>query len=398
MNVELVLYGGTYLNKGGAAIFYGTLSALRKIGIKFEYIIDPEPFFPFDLLKLKPIYRFSDELSITPLPTINPLCTIKPFLRCTLNSFDPKIRNLKGKSIWHIGDSPFSDTRSVFSIIGQVYALETLSEVIGGDIIIGGVSIGVPRTKFGNIFLKNLFCKYVDYTFTRGRHSSKVLEHYKIDKSKYSEICDFAFQLDAQKIIHSSEKINKLEESGKPIIALIFRDYSKGNNRERYIKKISVLVDLLCYTGYEVYFIPTTYSFLTPENDLLFIKKILKIPDSKIINIKNYHPGEIISIFQKFDLVISARLHGAIFGVLANIPTIHLWDSAKSLEVLDEVFNESVSLIGIHDFTTTLKINELLNQINSLIDNKLKISFELEKKVFSARKSTIINLEDFFQK
>ena len=43
----LTLYGGTYLNKGGAAIAYGTLKALKELGIDYGYIIDPEPFFSY---------------------------------------------------------------------------------------------------------------------------------------------------------------------------------------------------------------------------------------------------------------------------------------------------------------------------------------------------------------
>jgi hypothetical protein len=33
---DIVLYGGTYLNKGGAAIAYGTFQVLRNLGVDFK--------------------------------------------------------------------------------------------------------------------------------------------------------------------------------------------------------------------------------------------------------------------------------------------------------------------------------------------------------------------------
>jgi hypothetical protein len=67
MTDDLVLYGGTFLNKGGAAITYGTINVLRALRLKFDYIIDPEPFFPFEELNISPIYRFSDSFSVNPI-------------------------------------------------------------------------------------------------------------------------------------------------------------------------------------------------------------------------------------------------------------------------------------------------------------------------------------------
>lgn len=41
MKKEIVLYGGTYLNKGGAAIAQGTFEILKKLNVDFKVIIDP---------------------------------------------------------------------------------------------------------------------------------------------------------------------------------------------------------------------------------------------------------------------------------------------------------------------------------------------------------------------
>ena len=48
---ELILLGGTYLNKGGLAIVEGTLKVFRELGINIRNIVDPDPSFPDDFLK-----------------------------------------------------------------------------------------------------------------------------------------------------------------------------------------------------------------------------------------------------------------------------------------------------------------------------------------------------------
>ena len=150
----LTLYGGTYSNKGGAAIVYGTLKVLKELGIGYRYVIDPEPFFPiefFNSFNLTPIYRYSDLLYKKPFSSISPLYTFNPFIKCLIKSYSPQVKQLRGIPLWHIGDSPFSDRRSSLSIIGQVIALQSLKTVMNGKVIIGGISLEYPRTKVGEL-------------------------------------------------------------------------------------------------------------------------------------------------------------------------------------------------------------------------------------------------------
>ncbi|HHE40189.1 MAG TPA: hypothetical protein ENL10_01655, partial [Candidatus Cloacimonetes bacterium] len=99
----LTLYGGTYLNKGGAAIAYGTLKVLKELGIDYEYVIDPEPLFSaefFTSFNLTPIYRYSDVLCKKPLKSVSPLHTFNPFIKCLIKSYSPQIKQLRGIPLW----------------------------------------------------------------------------------------------------------------------------------------------------------------------------------------------------------------------------------------------------------------------------------------------------------
>ena len=356
---------------------------------------DPfDQFFPaefFTSFNLTPIYRYSDVLCKKPLKSVSPLHTFDPFIKCLIKSYTPQIKQLRGIPLWHIGDSPFSDRRSCLSIVGQVIALQSLKTAINGKVIIGGISLENPRTTVGWLTLRHFF-KSVDYFFIRGSQTYNHLLKLGVPHDKMSKICDFAFHLDKKNSEESDKCSEQVRESNKPTIALILRDYSHGIHRENYINNIRELVSEL-ERDYNIFFIPTAYSFFTPENDLVFLEKVLGVESRQILNIKDFSPEEIISIFSNFDVVISARLHGAVYGALANVPTIHLYEDRKSLEVITEVFGEIVPLIKLSDFAGSDGVNEIIKIVGDLLRNKDEISPEIKSRIKIARESTINELK-----
>jgi len=386
---SLILCGGTYLNKGGAAIAYGTLKVLKELAIDFKYIIDPEPFFPFDLLDVVPIYRFSDTLTTNSLLSVNPIYTYKPFLKCLIKSHKSEIKLLRGKPIWHIGDSPFSDKRSVLSVIGQVIALQTLKAATNGKVIIGGISLEYPRTKIGKLILQHFFRKNADYLFVRGKETYATLQELGVPSEKISMICDFAFYLDKKESEETKNLSKLIREANKPAVALIFREYSYGRHRAKYIEGIKKFASKLEEHDCKVFFIPTSYSYLLPENDQIFLEKVVGVDTRQIINIKDFCPEEIISIFSNFDVVISARLHGAVYGALANVPTIHLYEDRKSLEVIGNVFGNAIPLIKLFDFAEGNESNEIARIVGNLLRKKNEISFEIKSRLKTTRENSI---------
>lgn len=391
---HFVLYSGTYLNKGGAAIAYGTLKVLSNLGINYAAIIDPEPQFPrefFENNKLKQIYRYSDILSTRKIKSISPLYLAEPFVKCILNSNKKEIKELAGIPIWHIGDSPFSDYRSSLSVIGQVVALYTLKLAIKGKVIIGGISLEYPRTRIGEKTLRYFF-KSVDYFYVRGIQTSNNLKRLGVPQDKISMICDFAYHLNKQETERANNCIKLVKDSTKSTIALILRDYSHGTEREKYLDKVHEFISVL-EKDYDVYFISTSYAYLMPENDCVFLEK-LKVDRNRIINIKDYSPEEIIYIFSKFNLIISTRLHGAVIGSLANVPTLHFYEGRKSLEVIKEIFGEElIPLVRLSDFTVSKDFQELLDMISDLIQRKEQISSEMKSQINVARISAINELK-----
>ncbi len=390
----LTIYGGTYLNKGGAAIAHGTLKVLRELGIGYKYIVDPEPFPTefFTLYNLTPIYRYSDVLCVKPMPSISPIYTFKPFIKCLVNSYSSSVRQLYGIPVWHIGDSPFSDRRSRLSILGQVAALKSLKAVVNSKLIIGGISIGYPRTKTGELALRNFF-KSVDYFFIRGLETRNTLRKLGVPDEKMSIICDFALHLDKKDSSESNKYSRLIRGFNKPTVGLILREYSYGPYRENYVKSIKKLISKLLEHDYKVFFVPTSYEYLIPENDQIFLEKVLNVNYHDIIDIKNLSPEEIISVFCNFDIVVSTRLHGAIYGTLANVPTIHLYEDPKSLEVVTNIFGDIVPLIKLSDFAEGKSIDKIVEMTSDLMRRKEEILFETKSRIKSARESSINELK-----
>lgn len=395
---SLVLYGGTYLNKGGAAIAYGTVKVLSQLGIDYNVIIDPEPQFSHEFFSshgLTTIYRYSSTLSTKPLKSINPISLLNPFVKCIIYSYKKQIKSLKNNPIWHIGDSPFSDYRTSLSIIGQVIAIYSLQKVVKGKVIIGGISLEFPRTKIGKYALKWYF-KHVDYFFIRGIQTFNNLQKLGVPAEKMSMICDFAYHLDKK----DSNKINSIHEfikdSSKPCIALILRDFSSGYERQNYINNLKELICKMEVT-HDILYVPTSYAYLIPENDLIFLEKTLDVDSKKIINIRDFEPEEIISILSVFDAVISTRLHGAVLGTLANVPTIHLYEGRKSLEVITDIFDEkTVPLVKLSSFSKDGGPNEIIQLINDLVLEKELISKNMKSCIHHARDKSLNELKKAF--
>lgn len=386
MNENLLLYGGTYLNKGGAAITYGTLKAFDEMFLSYRHIVDPEPFFSFSKMKLEPIYRYSDILSTNPMPSISPLYTYKPFLKCLLNSYRKEIYDLRNIPIWHIGDSPFSDSRSALSVAGQIIALESLRRRLETTTIIGGVSIGFPKTKLAFNLMRKYFKNY--YFFVRGDQTFKNLLKIGVKEQNMTKIADFAFQLNRIQSDKTIEISSRIKESNKPKIAFCLREYSSAIERNRYLETINKMISKLS-NEFQIFFVPTSYAYLLPENDYIFCRNTIRIDDEDIIKIQDLSPGEIIEVFGNFDCVVSARLHGAVFGTLANVPTIHFYDSGKSLEVLGEVFENNVSLMNFSDLINKNQLEKLINLVRLSILNKDQISSTLKGCIEIARKKSL---------
>lgn len=396
---SLVISGGTYLNKGGAAITYGTLNVFKELKIGFRYIIDPDPSFPdefFTSYNLTPIYRWSNFFDEKQISVITPANSLKPFILCLRNTFTYEIKQLHGIPIWYIGDSSLNDYGSVLALFGQITNLLSLKLATNGKLIVNA-SLGYTRTKIGAILLWAFF-KFVYHFFVRGPPSYNNLVNLNVSKKKISTICDFAFHLNKNETKRSIEYSNIVKKSEKPAICFIFKNYSEGQLREDYIEAIKKLERKL-KKNYSLYYIPTAYVSFDVENDMFFLKRL---GAENILNIKDLSPEEIIDVFSNFEAVVTMRLHGAVFSTLAGVPTYHIYEADNSLDVIKGTFNELVPLQYITDFIygdPETIVDDLLDLIQRKeeISHNMKYCIDEEKKrsieILKLELSKILNLQ-----
>jgi len=375
---KFILLGGTYSNKGGEAIVRGTLKTLRKIGVSFEYIVDPDPLFPNEFYKeenLIPIFRWSKSFLKYPEP-LNKFIAV---LDCLKKSNDSRLKDAK-VPIWYVGDSSLNDYHSVLSLMGQTINLLSLKKATGGKLVINA-SLGYTRTKIGEYILK-LFLKNCDYFFVRGRYSLTNLKRLGVNPSRISIICDFAFHLERMETERTKRYLKIIKDQEIPAVGLIFKPIYRIRN-EDYLGAIRKVYETLS-KDYRIFFIPTSYSHSFDENDLVFLERFGLKP---ILNIKSYTPEEIISIFSGFEFVITTRLHGGVFSILAEVPTIHIYEADNSLDVIGDTFGDLLPLIHISEFLRNP--DRVIEEGKRLIQMRDEIAKEMHHRIKRNLKNSI---------
>lgn len=381
---KLVLLSGTYTNKGGLAIVYGTLKLLNDLGIKTKYIVDPDPSFPeefYTIFNLKPIFRWSDKFGDGETKSLTLSSSIKLFMRLLKNSRNPKIKQMENCPIWYIGDSSLNDYGSVMALFGQIINLWSLKRVTGGKLIVNA-SMGYMRTKKGEIIFRS-FLNSIDYFLVRGSASYANVSQRGVADNRISTVCDMAFFLERSSTSHSDGIIRKIPKSNKPTVALIFKDYSNSDHRGDYIAKIHELNGEL-EKQFNVLFVPTAYVPYKRENDAIFLKEI---GINRVLDISSLNPGEIIDVFSHFDVVITSRLHGAVYSALAGTPTYHIYEAPNSIDVIQDTFGATIPLIHIYEFIK-IKPEDVIAKIKTMIDKKQQIGSDMREKIDNNKSKT----------
>lgn len=381
---KLALLSGTYTNKGGLAIVYGTLKLLNDLGIKIKYIVDPDPSFPeefYTKFNLKPIFRWSDKFGDGETKSLTLVSSFKLFIRLLKNSFNPEIKQMKNCPIWYIGDSSLNDYGSVMALFGQIINIMSLKAVTRGKLIINA-SMGYMRTKKGEILFRSILSS-VDYFLVRGSASYANVSQRGVTDNRISTVCDMAFFLERASTSQSESIINEIPKSNKPTVALIFKDYSNSGERKEYITKIHELNEEL-KKQFNVLFVPTAYVPYKRENDVEFLKEI---GINRVLDISSLNPEEIIDVFSHFDVVITLRLHGAVYSALAGTPTYHIYEAPNSIDVIQDTFGDIMPLTHISEFIK-MKPGDIIKRIDPMIDNKQQIGAKMRERIENSKTTT----------
>lgn len=374
-------------NIGDYAILKGTISALTKLHLAPKYAFDPEPVLSknfFESYNISPIYTLPTKIEKILTENRENLFLYFP----PLFSFPTEIYKLKKISkeidiLFHIGGSRFG---CGFTPNGIAEILNAYSKkrILNAELIIGGVSIEVESC---NPFYKSiykLFIKNVNHIFVRDNISKENLITLGIPSQQISLILDFAFwmhPIESKKTQYIKESI-KIQSSGQKIIAISPRIFDlKENNRvfrEKYFSQLIKLIEDLHRKNFFVVLLPTSnipITFTPPYNQddssLCWEIKTKLDFNVPIIETSQLEPEEIIEILKIFQGIIASRMHAAIFGTLANIPTIHIYNSQKGLGLFATFFQNEIPLFSMQEFLEKNAIDLIIKElIKNLEENK----------------------------
>lgn len=259
----------------------------------------------------------------------------------------------------------------------------------GKEVIVYGASVG-PWGEYQ---------KAVDYNIN-------ALSKYKLILCREKETIEYLKSKGLNNVMFFPDpafQIRVRETNKKNYIGINFSPLSLkelyGSYDDAYVKKISTLMDRLYETtSINLMFIPHVLSKNESDNDLLFMKKIVKYmkhydkvifadTSEGFIGVKKY-------ISQCY-VVIAARMHCAINAIDENIPAIFLSYSQKSIGMCKYIYGNDEYLIPLKDIEKEL-INKAIKAIqeSEMLSNRLKSRNEEIREYYESNLNAIRKILD----
>lgn len=188
-----------------------------------------------------------------------------------------------------------------------------LAKLLGKKVFWFGVGIG-PLDEFGK-FLTKLGAGFTNQIFVRDEYSFELMK-------KLGQVNKTTLMSDIVYAKQDSRKIKKyLERKTSDIKNVLLIVFDKKNK-----SKLQSLIDTL-----EVKKFKLAIAATNPDQDNKFIKNLAKECDLNFIDTSNMNLVEFRNMFNKFDLVISMRMHALLisyqqgvkgFGLSDNLPKV----------------------------------------------------------------------------
>ena len=390
-NIRVALVRPMYKHKGDLAIVKGTLEVFRKLGMSdsINYLIDPELGFPQDFsidnsISAEIIYTWIKEVEQS---TIEKQQGLNLYIMA-LKHFIKSTRNLKNichtDCMWYVGGIRFSENSKY--PFGELVNALSKKKILSSKLIFGGISMSrgdnsLIYRAYRPIYKKLLL--YADHIYARDHLTySFLVKTLDYPTEKTSLVCDMAFHLTPLESGNSTEIKKSVENytntNGKPALGVVvdvseLKSAAKGFDNEYFKGTLSIIKEFT--KKYTVFLVPMSHnpSAIPPpftQDDKEVCKEMnhnlkFKLP---ILQTENMQPEEIIDVMTGFDGLISiGRLHGAVFGVLADIPTVHVYKVDKAF-MFKTLFGD-FPLIHANSLITIAGRNDIVRAVDNSIED-----------------------------
>jgi polysaccharide pyruvyl transferase WcaK-like protein len=382
MKIFILFHG--FGNVGDFAIFKGTLRVLREVapgaGIT---VVDPKPVpntYLDDYVAWVSYHRLFHGLFERVMAHTVSMAQL-------VSGLKPVADYEHGEGIlWHKGGSGYDGYHGSIPLLLSATSTLSVARLFGYKIL-GGLSLGFYRNGFEKNIIRN-FADGWNYILVREPYSKYYLTSAGVDEGRVLLVHDFAFHIGEKCSKRVKELVGEIRNyDSKPRIAVSIRDYYYDHDPMLYNSYIQFIGRLLktLTREFHVFLIPMAFSG-RHENDIKFAKRLLEdrvIPDSAVplYSVAYMDPEEVVCLLRNFDVSISVRTHFCILSAVAGIPMIHLYYEHKGRGIFRYSLRDSLPNISlyraIHDSLTT--INQIVNHIHKLIDEKNNVRRDLEK-------------------
>jgi len=390
-------------NKGDLAIFKGTLKVLNKLKIPVDYVLDAEPYFPagfFSSLGMRSKHTVlgSVEKNITESRAPeNPLNYVGPVLGLPADMLALRRMSSEIGFLLHLGGSKF-DGNFAPHVTAEIALAYYKKKLLNSKLILGGISIeGVSQSSVYRALYRR-FMSRMDHVFVRDEISFSHLTDLRIPEDRFSLICDFAFWTEAKKTentVMMKESIERMRQ-GKPVIGIA----PLTTENPAYVRRLIELIKNVEDEGYSVLLVPTThrqYGLIPPydQNDYNFCLKLNAKMGGKLPIIRTEHlqPEEMVEIISVLDGMISFRMHGAVFGTLAGVPTVHIHHRNKGLGLFRTFFGDDVILKSAESFVADSSDESMLDSLDGLMVARPRYL----RTISSAKEKSLVVLRERFE-
>jgi polysaccharide pyruvyl transferase WcaK-like protein len=220
------------------------------------------------------------------------------------------------------------DTLRIAGKSQLLYWIKTtiLAKLLGKKVFWFGVGMG-PLDGFGK-FLTSIGSKFVTKAYLRDEYSYKLMSELT-NLEKLELISDVVFSK------QEPRKVKKLfEKSNSDLKNLLLIVFEKDN-----LQKIKALISQLLTKGIKV-----TLATTNPEKDNKFNKKLSKEFSTNFIDTSNMNLTEFRNMFNKFDLIISMRMHALLISYQQGTPGIGICDELpKVTEIQKQLYGKDIS-------------------------------------------------------
>lgn len=226
------------------------------------------------------------------------------------------IRTLKQADVFISGGGGLLQdaTGRGFSILYYL-GLVALARLLGKKVILYAQGIGPVKRSF-NRFLMRLIANRASLIAVRDEGSRNELAHLGVTRPPVTITADPVFLLEPTDPDGRAAEFLKELPPDKPVVGISVRSW---HNEEKTLQEIATAADLVALELSAVtVLVPMHY-----PDDLAVSDKLADLMKSDTYILReNLSPRELLTVFNRFNLVLAMRLHALIFAAVSGVPML----------------------------------------------------------------------------